>query len=138
MNNKRVFVGAMVVALVVVISAGALLASNMGFKLNKQMFGVSTTPPIGVGQNVLGLPFFRQTGLTNAKDLAIDIGCSNFSGGTTATAGQVKRYLTATGGLQTYTCPPAPAGTNFPLSPGEAYLVIRKTAGTFTWTPSHY
>jgi len=124
--SKRTFVGVMVVALAVVIMAGGLLASNMGFKLNytlqATLAGTSKS-----GQNLLALPDLRQTGVNTAKNLMDDIVLANVT--------NIQKYLKATDTLQTYTGRKG-AGADFSLVPGEAYLIKMNT--TVNYTPSHY
>jgi hypothetical protein len=85
MMSKRRYIGAAVVGLATVALAGGLIASNMGFKLNKTLAtqgqGVSGVGiPGGAtslsGINSLALPFNRQVGMTNASHLKTDIGAS--------------------------------------------------------------
>lgn len=78
MHKRKVFVlGAMAVALLLV--AGGLMASNMGFKLNRVLNaagGGSIT-----GTNALGLPYNQQVGLVNCGQLALDMGGFSTAGG---------------------------------------------------------
>ncbi len=116
--SKRKFVGVMVVALAVIVMAGGLLASNMGFKLNYTL----QAPAVGVsntGQNTLALPDNRQTGMVNASNLLTDIG------GTTAVA-NVTKFLKATDTYQIYTGIKG-SQPDFALAAGEGYLVKMKT-----------
>lgn len=111
--SKRVFVGVIVVALAVVLTAGGLLASNMGFKLNytlnKAAAGVSKS-----GKNTLALPDNRQTGMTTAKNLMDDIGLTSVA--------NVQRFLKVTDSFATYTGRIG-SGANFNLNAGEGYFV---------------
>jgi hypothetical protein len=111
-------VGAVLVALAVVMTAGTLVASNMGFKLNyalDQPGGIAKT-----GNNVLALPDNRQTGLNTARNLMDDIGFASVT--------NISRFIAATDTYLTYTGrAPNPSSSNFSLTAGEAYLVKMKT-----------
>jgi hypothetical protein len=112
-------VGAVLVALAVVMTAGTLVASNMGFKLNYQLDqtgGASKT-----GNNTIALPDNRQSGINTAKNLMDDVGFASVT--------QVQRFVPATDTYATYTgrAPQTPAN-NFNLAAGEAYLIKMKTA----------
>jgi hypothetical protein len=107
----------MVAVLAVVLGAGSvLMASNMGFKLNKLLH----KPAAGVsksGSQYVALPYFRQTGLTKVGDLWNDIG-----GGTYLLA--IKRLIEATDALQNYTG--LSISNNYNLDEGVAYIVQLK------------
>jgi len=92
--SKKGFVGVMVVALVVALTAGALYASNIGFKLNFQLLQ-TTGGTSKSGQNPVSLPDNRQTGLTTANNLLNDIGF--------ASVFQVSRFLRSSDVFQAYT-----------------------------------
>jgi len=110
--SKRTFIGAMVVALAVVVLAGGLLASNMGFKLNytlnKAAAGVSAT-----GKNSISLPDFKQSGMANAKNLMDDIGFTSVA--------NVQRFIESSDTYATYTGRIG-SGANFTLA-DEGYFV---------------
>jgi hypothetical protein len=112
-------VGAVLVALAVVLTAGTLVASNMGFKLNyslDQPGAIAKT-----GNNTLALPDNRQTGLNTAKNLMDDIGFASVT--------QVQKFLASSDGYLTYTGRvPNPSANNFNLAAGEAYVVKMKTS----------
>lgn len=120
MRSKRSFVGMMVAVLALVLaSGGVLLASNMGFKLNrllqKPAAGVSKT-----GQHYLALPYFRQTGLNKAGDLYLDMGGAPY-------IQRVTRLIEATDLVQSYTG--VAAVNNYGLEEGVGYIVqIKATA----------
>ena len=119
--------------LAVVSGATALVASNMGFKLNYTLNQVQAGVSLS-GSSTLALPENRQAGryrslATNAKELMDDIGL--------ASVANVPRFIEATDGLESYTgrktgSLPVP----FPLTPGEAYFVRMKT--TVNYIPAHY
>ena len=123
--TKKTFFGAMAVVTAVALTGSALVASNMGFKLNYTLSatGVGSL----TGQSTLALPDNRQTGLADAKNLMDDIGFANVT--------SVARFLKASDTLQTYTGRKG-GGTAFALVPGEGYYV--KMATTVNYTPSHY
>jgi hypothetical protein len=111
--TKKTFLGAMAVVTAVALTGGALVASNMGFKLN-----YSLTQPVPAtvqdGTNVLALPDNRQTGLVDAKALLDDIG--------SASVQNIARYIKASNSFQTYSGRKA-GGLAFPLLAGEGYYV---------------
>ena len=119
--------------LAVVSGATALVASNMGFKLNYTLNQVQAGVSLS-GSSTLALPENRQAGryrslATNAKELMDDIGL--------ASVANVPRFIEATDGLEVYTGRktggvPVP----FPLTPGEAYFIRRNT--TVNYIPAHY
>lgn len=115
--TKKTYIGVMIVALAVALTAGSLVASNMGFKLNYALnatqAGVSKS-----GNNTLALPDNRQTGLADAKVLMDDIGSANVV--------SVSKFLKATDLFQSYTGRKS-GGTAFPLSAGEGYFVKMNT-----------
>lgn len=109
--TKKTFFGAMAVVTAVALTGSALIASNMGFKLNYTLSqGVGSLS----GTNTLALPDNRQTGMADAKNLMDDIG---FAGTT-----NVQKFLKATDTLQVYTGRKG-GGTAFALAAGEAYFV---------------
>jgi hypothetical protein len=116
--NRKMVVGAVLVALAVVMTAGTLVASNMGFKLNyslDQTGGAAKT-----GNNTIALPDNRQSGVNTAKNLMDDIGFQAVT--------QVQRFVASTDTLATYTGrPPQGAAANFNLNAGEAYFIKMKT-----------
>ncbi len=124
--NKRTFVGVLVVALAVVVMAGGLLASNMGFKLNYPLLQ-TVAGQSKSGTSTLALPDNRQAGLNTAKNLMDDIGLANVA--------NVQKYVKSTDALQVYTGRKG-SGADFALTPGEAYFVKMNT--TVNYTPSHY
>lgn len=124
--NKRVFLGAMVVALAVVLSVGVIVASNMGFKANKQLLGLGAgATQSKFGNNYISVPYFPQTGMANAKDLGTDIGCANVN--------TLQRYIESTNLFQVYNCRSSATGINFPLVPGESSLIVARAVPNFTY-----
>jgi len=122
MDRKR-FVGGTMVTFAVLLTAGTLVASNMGFKLNFTL----NNPAVGVsktGLNPVALPDNRQTGLGTAKQLIDDIGL--------ASVDNVQRFIKSTESYQLYTGR-APVSTtqNFSLTAGEAYFVKMRTSTNY-------
>jgi len=117
--NRKMVVGAVLVALAVVMTAGTLVASNMGFKLNYSLDG-----PGGVaktGNSTLALPDNRQAGVNTARQLMEDIGFLSVS--------QVQRFLASSDAFLSYTGrSPQNHANNFNLLAGEAYIVKMKTS----------
>lgn len=122
--SKRRFIGATIVGLATVALAGGLIASNMGFKLNKTLI-VAGQPVAGVGEVApftslngtvsLALPYNRQTGLTNASQLKTDIGASCTS---------VSKLLRSNNLAFAYTGARSGTGSvDFPLDAGVGYQV---------------
>jgi hypothetical protein len=110
MSKRNLTLAALTAALLLV--AGGLYASNMGFKLNYQMDAGLT------GTNTIALPFNQMTGLTDAKDLIDDI---NATGSPTGQVVNIQQWDPTADALTTYagapTDPPA-----FLLNKGEAYF----------------
>jgi hypothetical protein len=119
--RKKMFIGALVAALAVVL-AGGLLASNMGFKLNYTLIAATQAVPEGGvsadGTNDISLPDFPQSGMATANDLRLDIG--------PAANGGIQKLIRSNNTLQVYTG--KGAGQNFSLVPGDGYRV--KLTGT--------
>jgi len=122
--SKRRFIGAAVVGLATVALAGGLIASNMGFKLNKTLI-VAGQPVSGVGEvspftslngtATVGLPFNRQVGMVNAGQLKTDIGASCVS---------VSKLLRSNNSAFAYTAARAGTGSiDFALEEGIGYRV---------------
>src|SRR5262245_45164412 len=115
--TKKTFLGAMAVVGAVALTGTALVASNMGFKLNYQLLqpggGVSLS-----GTNTIALPDNRQTGLNDAKNLMDDIGFNNIL--------EVQKFIKSNDSLQVYTGRKG-TGPVFSLAPGEGYRVKMQT-----------
>ena len=114
--TKKTFFGAMAVVTAVALTGSALIASNMGFKLNYTL--QNTSAGSNSGQSTLALPDNRQTGLNDAKNLLDDIGFANTV--------SVSKFLKANDTYQTYTGRKG-GGTAFPLAAGEAYVMKMAT-----------
>jgi len=119
--SKRTFVGVMVVALAVVVMAGGLLASNMGFKLNYTLSqasaGVSKS-----GTSTLAIPDLRQTGLNTAKNLMDDI--------TLANVANVQKWIKSSDGTLAYTGRKG-SPADFNLVAGEGNFVKMTTSTNY-------
>jgi len=111
----------MVVALAVVVMAGGLLASNMGFKLNytlnATLAGTSKT-----GTNTLALPDLRQTGLNTAKNLMDDVTLANVT--------NVQKFIKSNDSLQLYTGRKG-SPADFGMVAGEALFLKMATATNY-------
>jgi len=120
--SRKTFVGVVVVALAVVLTAGTLVASNMGFKLNYTMDQPGAVAKTGL--NTLALPDNRQTGLGTAKQLMDDIGFLSVE--------NVQRFIKSNDIFLTYLGrAPSPSSNNFALTAGEAYRVKMKTTTNY-------
>jgi len=111
----------MIVALAVVVMAGGLLASNMGFKLNYTL-NATLAGTSKSGTNTLALPDLRQTGLTTAKNLMDDITLANVT--------NVQKFIKSTDGLQVYTGRKG-SGADFNMVAGEGVYVKMATATNY-------
>ena len=112
--TKKMFFGAMAVVTAVALTGSALVASNMGFKLN---YTLNAGPVLNVsktGTNSLALPDNRQTGLNTAKNLMDDIGAASVQ--------NVQKFIESSDGLQLYTGVKG-SGPDFGLAAGEAVYV---------------
>jgi hypothetical protein len=116
------------VALAVVLAAGGLLASNMGFKLNYPLLqtqvGVSAS-----GTSTIALPDNRQSGVNAASSLMTDIGLVNVA--------NMQKFLEGTDGLQIYTGRKGTPGADFALNAGEGYFVKMNTTVNYIIVGSH-
>jgi hypothetical protein len=113
--------------LAVVLAAGGLLASNMGFKLNYPLNATQAGVSLS-GTTTIALPDNRQSGINSASALMNDISLVNTA--------NVQKFLQNTDGLQIYTGRKGTPGADFALVPGEAYFVKMNT--TVNYIPSHY
>jgi hypothetical protein len=112
---------------VAVVAAGGLFASNMGFKLNYQLFD-SSNAGSNSGTSVLALPFNRQTGVDMASSLQTDIGF--------AAVANIQKFDESSDGLTAYTgrkgSPP-----DFALSAGEANFIKMISSTDYIVVGSH-
>ena len=110
MTKNRSLTALFVVAVAVVVLAGGLMASNMGFKLNKSLVTASPGTSIS-GTQLLALPYNRQVGIDNASELFGDIGAGNVQ--------NIQKFLTQTDTTQLYTF----GSPDFALEEGFGLLV---------------
>ena len=108
--KKRILV-AVALGAVVVLVAGGLMASNMGFKLAYQLDELG--PNAVTGFSTLALPYNQQTSLVFASDLRADIDAT--AGGTAVI--QIAQFVRATDIQLSY--PPQ----NFTLEAGKGLFV---------------
>lgn len=124
--RKRMFIGALVAVLAVVL-AGGLTASNMGFKLNYALIAAGQAVPEGgnslTGLNDISLPDNPQAGFVTANDLRLDIGLPANGG--------ITKLLRSNNGAQTYTG--KGTGLNFNLVSGDGYSVRVTGAATVNY-----
>jgi len=120
--TKKTFFGAMAVVTAVALTGTALVASNMGFKLNYTLnqagAGGSAT-----GVRTLALPDNRQTGMVDAKNLMDDIG--------SASTTSISRYLIGSDVLQPYTGRKTQPSTPFNIAAGEGLVVKMLTTTNY-------
>jgi len=112
--TKKTFFGAMAVVTAVALTGTALVASNMGFKLNYALNQGGTGGSLS-GVRSLALPDNRQTGMVDAKNLMDDIGSVNTT--------SISKYVIGTDLLQPYTGRKTQPSTPFTLASGEGVLV---------------
>jgi hypothetical protein len=123
MRKRTLIVSA--VAIVAVLVAGGLFASNMGFKLNYAMERVGTAVPGGTsrsGSQTLALPYNQQTDIVNQFQLITDMGG-------TGIVAQVGQYIRSTDSFALYN---GTAGVAPALIPGEGYLVTLQATAPAT------
>jgi hypothetical protein len=121
--RKGTFVLAMVCALAAVLATGGLLASNMGFKVNRTLNGAGAGGAL-VGENHISLPFNPQLGLSNADNLLGDIEL-----GDTTLVDFVQRFDPTTNQRETWFGGKI-GGVNFSLVACESYFVTVAAART--------
>jgi hypothetical protein len=130
MHKRKVFaLGAVAVALMLV--AGGLMASNMGFKLNRVLNAASGSSLTGT--NAVGLPYNQQVGLVNCGQLGLDMGTFATAGGPIT---NIQKFLPAT---DTYLlCNTTRAvTTNFAINAGESVRVRMNTSLNYIVVGSH-
>lgn len=112
--KKRVSLGVVAIAFAMLLGAGTLLASNMGFKLHYAL--LATGAGSSSGLNLVALPDHRQAGIVNCRDLLADIGFT--------TVASVSRFLEASDALETYTGRKS-GGVVVPFPLGNAGFYLR-------------
>jgi hypothetical protein len=106
---------ATIAAVAMVGLAGGLMASNMGFKLNRELRAADGGVTSKTGSQTLSIPYNPQVGMTDARGLFSDIAAA---GG----AQNLQRFLPATDTFEVYTFAPG-SPNNFTLAPGVGYFV---------------
>jgi hypothetical protein len=114
-NRNVVLAGVVVAGVAVLVLAGGLMASNMGFKLNLPL--KATGAGSNSGTNYIGLPYNQQVGMVTARDLFKDIA----AGGAVQL---INKHRKVDDQFEAYdfdggTLPP----NGWKLVPGDAYIV---------------
>lgn len=122
---KKRNVAVVAVAIAALLVAGSLTASNMGFKLNRVLNGTGSSAS---GQNYVALPFNKQVGMANAKDLIDDIVAAGGS------VSQIGRFVNSSDSFTTYN---GTSGAAFALSKDEGYVVTMNTDLNYIIVGSH-
>jgi hypothetical protein len=122
-KNRSMTVLVVVFALAVVLTGG-LMASNMGFKLNRALIA-GADPGSASGTQLIALPYNRQVGIDTAEDLFKDIGTSKVQ--------NIQRYNTANDKFVPY----AFGLPNFPLVAGQGVSVKMGTNTNYIVVGSH-
>jgi hypothetical protein len=112
MSRRNVIVALCVAA--VLLTAGGLFASNMGFKLNRTLALTGTAS----GRSTLGLPFNRQIGIDTLEQLYIDV---RDTGTPTLSIQRLETLNPANDALVTYSLSPGDVNRN--LNEGEGVIV---------------
>ena len=126
MKDKRRVTAFVVIAAALLVAAGGLMASNMGFKLNYPV-KASSDPNSNSGRNAVGLPYNRQVGIDTAKQFLDDVSASGLQGL------QLEKFDPATDTNAPY---PGPAG-DFALAASEGYLLRVNVSGDYIIVGSH-
>jgi hypothetical protein len=124
MTKNRSLTVLVVVLAVAVVFTGGLMASNMGFKLNRAL--LATGAGSNSGTQTLALPYNRQVGIDNASDLFADI---NSAG----TIQNLQAYDTATDTYVLYQF----GSPDFALTAGQGVLVKMGTNTNYIVVGSH-
>jgi len=103
---------ATIAAVAMVGLAGGLMASNMGFKLNRQLRAADGGVTSKTGSQTLAIPYNPQVGMTQASHLFSDILAAG-------AAQNVQKFLPATDTFQVYSF----AAPDFALEAGVGYFV---------------
>ncbi len=123
MRKPQLLVPTILVACFLV--SGVLIATNMGFKFNYVLNGPGSSFS---GTNVIALPFHKQVGMVNAKDLIDDI----FAAG--GSVSQVGRFVNSTDSFATYN---GASGTAFALAKSEGLIVTMNTDTEYIMFGTH-
>jgi hypothetical protein len=125
--SKRGFVTVMAIAVAVVVVSGGLLASNMGFKLNKRLNGAGAGGA-AVGENHITLPFVPRVNVADADNLLTDI-----EGGDTSLVNFVQRFDPLTNQRETWFGGKV-GGVLFTIAPCESYFVTMGVGVSLDYT----
>ncbi len=121
------------IALAALTTGGAILASNMGFKLNYRLNGPASAGGLGTGKNLLSLPYFRQASIDSAYDLMRDIG-----DGSIDPVVSISRFDTGHDLFQVYTGRMgSPLSVPFALVAGEGVFVQMASNVNYIVVGSH-
>jgi hypothetical protein len=102
-------------AAAVLLVAGGLMASNMGFKLNRQMLFIGTSS----GTHTLSLPYNRQIGIDNADQLLNDM---RTTGSPINSVANIQAYNSTSDSVTVYSNSAGQPAGGFALNPCECYL----------------
>ena len=129
--KKQQWMALLAFAAALVVVAGGLYASNMGFKLNYPLLGPGAP---ATGTNTLSLPFNRQAGINNVKALGDDVGgFQALNGGPVL---NIQKLDTLTNSFQAYSGVVGEAA--FPLATGEGSFINVNTAVDYIVAGSHH
>jgi len=131
--RKKMLFAVMTVAVCVIVAAGGLLASNMGFKLNYRLNASAGSGGVGTGNNTLSLPYFRQSAQNSALDLMLDIGSGSLAPVLSVSKFNENSdtYLVYTGRMG------ATPAQNFSLTAGEGYFAKMASNVNYIVVGSH-
>ncbi len=107
------------------LASGVLIATNMGFKFNYVLQGPGTS---ATGKNAIALPFFKQVGMVDARDLIDDI---TVAGG--AVFG-ISRFVNSSDAFDTYN---GISGAAFTLAKSEGVIVTMNTNSEYILFGTH-
>ena len=131
MRKHTVRVALMVVGVAMLVTAGAIVAGNMGFKLTIEMEAAGTAPSASTsGTNYIALPYRPKTGVDTARDLFLDIGTDRIQ--------FLNQHRKIDDGFEVYTFGGGtipPDGWN--LKAGEA-LIVKVGGSGQRYIPLHY
>jgi hypothetical protein len=113
MRNKRRLTIVLMITLAVVLVAGGLMASNMGFKLNYPLKAGDGGVTSLSGTQSIGLPYNRQVGIDTARDLWEDAVASGVS------IQNIQKFDIGTD----QNVPYFGGQPDFNLTPGEGYMI---------------
>jgi len=122
--DKRRVVLAVGLGVAALLTVQTITASNMGFKLNKQLAAAGTGGS-KLGRNMVALPDNRQSGMNNAKAFIDDMGLAQVQ--------RIERYKIETDNTyEFYSGRSLQSGqVNFALTPGEGYRVRMNTTTNY-------